>query len=231
MTSSSRMPSGPKSNRCGVTSNPPPVVPRASATGCSSKPSSPSAHRHAVARPARGVRGRECRVPAVPPLGHAYPLDHVKALFIDSTIVRAHQHTAGVPNKTPAQDPGRSRGAVQQDARGLPRRPHRSLVRAERGRAPRCGWGRAGVAGLQAAWAGLGGGDGGRDNASDSQAIRHVLGARGSEDITPRGMPPNALIGGRLAPRRWPMTRSSKLRERVKRCFNKLKPCRRMATR
>ena len=68
------MPSGPKSNRCCVTSNTLPGAPRASATGCSSKLSSPkrAPARRGATCPRRS--GTECRLPAVPPLGKAHPL-------------------------------------------------------------------------------------------------------------------------------------------------------------
>ena len=48
-------------------------------------------------------------------------------------------------------------GPVHQTARGLPRRPSRRLVRAERGRAPRRGGIRAGVAGAAGGGIGAGG--------------------------------------------------------------------------
>ena len=74
----------------------------------------------------------------------------LQALFIDSTIVRAHQHAAGPPKKRWPTRPGSgplSGGPVHQAARSLPRRPHQRLVRVERRRAPRRGGVRAGVAG------------------------------------------------------------------------------------
>ena len=134
------MPSVPKSNRCCGTSNTPPEAPRSSATGCSSKPSSTKRAPAHLARPAPGVRGLECRLPAVPPLGTAHPLettvgaDPPQQERPTQGALHRFDHCAGSstcrpppppPNGgQPAQALGRSRGAA---ARGLPRRPHPNL--------------------------------------------------------------------------------------------------------
>ena len=63
--------------------------------------------------------------------------EHLKELFIDSTIVRAHQHAAGAPKKTVDNRPRlwavlrNDRWTVHQAARGLHRRTHLRLVRVE----------------------------------------------------------------------------------------------------
>lgn len=111
--SSSRMPSGPKSNRCYVTSNTPPGSPPSSATGCSLKPSST---KHAPAR--RGATCPRRSVTGMPFTSrfrrwetrtiwkrlweriHRSQNDCLQELFIDLTMVQAHQHAAGGANKT-----------------------------------------------------------------------------------------------------------------------------------
>ena len=94
--------------------------------------------------------------------------EQLKELFIDSTIVRAHQHAAGASKKTVDNKP-RLWAALGADCppscttRGLHRRTHRRIVRAEWGRASR----RDGVRG------GVGGGAGGTwgDGCGDGQGV------------------------------------------------------------
>ena len=63
--------------------------------------------------------------------------EHLKELFIDSTIVRAHQHAAGALKKTADNRPRlwvalrNGRWTVHQAARGVHRRTYRRLVRVE----------------------------------------------------------------------------------------------------
>ena len=95
--------------------------------------------------------------------------ERLKELFIDSTIVRAHQHAAGASKKTVDNKPRlwaalrNGRRTVHQAARGLHRRTHRRIVRAEWGRASR----RDGIRG------GVGGGAGGAwgDGCGDGQGV------------------------------------------------------------
>ena len=92
--------------------------------------------------------------------------ERLKELFIDSTIVRAHQHAAGASKKRWTTSPGSgplSGWFVHQAARGLHRRTHRRIVRAEWGRASR----RDGIRG------GVGGGAGGAwgDGCGDGQGV------------------------------------------------------------
>ena len=99
------MRSGPKSNRCGVTSTTPPGAPG---------PQRPDVHRNRPLQARTGTPWRD--LPEAFGDGNAVSQRfrrwdtrtiwcHIKALFIDSTIVRAHQHTAGVPNKTADHQP------------------------------------------------------------------------------------------------------------------------------
>ena len=78
----------------------------------------PGPHRDPLAGPARRVRQLECRLSSLSPLGkgglwerlwHRFQNiddDQLSELFIDSTVVRAHQHAAGASKKRWATSPG-----------------------------------------------------------------------------------------------------------------------------
>ena len=84
--------------------------------------------------------------------------------------------------------------------------------------------------GLPEAGAGLGAAV--MDQAYASQAIRHVLGALGSEaGIPPRPAPKCSYRGSNRTEALAYDQEQDKLREQVERFFNKLKPFRHMATR
>lgn len=117
---------------------------------------------------------------------HSSKNERLQALFIDSTIVRAHQHAAGPPKKRrPTRpDSGRSRGSLStklhvacpDDRTGI------SFVLSGGERHDAVGFDLV-WQGLLAAGAGLGAAV--MDKAYDSQASRHVLGALGIEAVIP----------------------------------------------
>ena len=112
----------------------------------------PSPHRDPLAGPARRVRQLECRLPSLSPLEkgglwerlwHRFQNiddDQLSELFIDSTVVRAHQHAAGASKKRWATSPGSgplSGWVLHQAARGgLHGRAYRGVVRVDRWTAP-----------------------------------------------------------------------------------------------
>jgi transposase len=142
-------------------------------------------------------------------------------VFLDSTIVRAHQHAAGALKHQGEQAIGRSRGGLTSKIHLLCRSESDALdLRITAGQAGDAPTGEVLVEAIppckgvtQAAL----------DKAYDSNRIRQKLEAKGIEPV----IPPKA---NRRKP--WPYDKESyKQRHKVERLFNKIKQFRRVATR
>ncbi len=144
-----------------------------------------------------------------------------KVVFLDSTVVRAHQHAAGAPRKKGEQAIGRSRGglttkihvlcASENDALDL------CLTAGEAGDAP------AGEKLIDALAPCKGVTKAAMDKAYDSDRIRRKLDDKGIEPV----IPPKANRKESMAYDK----ECYKQRNRVERLFNKIKQFRRVATR
>ena len=145
----------------------------------------------------------------------------MEIVFLDSTIVRAHQHAAGAPKKKGEQAIGRSRGglttkihllcASESDALEV------QLTAGQRNDAP------VGEALLQTLDPRDGITQAAMDKAYDSNPIRVLLKGKGIDPVIPPKANRVELIDYDK--------QSYKLRNKVERLFNKLKQFRRVATR
>ncbi len=190
-----------------------------------------------LARPARRVRGLECRLPAVPPLGKAHPLETAGGAEPPQQerpppgALHRFDDGAGssARRRGPQQNGGQSAQALGRSRGGLSTKLHVACPDDRIGVSfVLSGGERHDAVGFEPVWqrlpaAGAGLGAAVRDEAYASQRIRHVLGALGIEAV----IPPRATRTEALAYD----PEQDKVREQVERFFNKLKPFRRMATR
>ncbi|MFC7329245.1 transposase [Marinactinospora rubrisoli] len=128
-----------------------------------------------------------------------------RAVPVDSTIVRAHQHATGAVQKGPGEITKRPSPTTRHRAAPAAGSPPRSTRRASRGKSPWPWWSRPGSAGTPRSWR----------RSRNASAWRHTAGPDSSSG-NPR--PPALPDPGRLAP--WPSGRAPGFRRRttVARC-------------
>ena len=164
---------------------------------------------------------------------HRSQNDCLQDLFIASTMVRLISTPPAPPKKRRATSPGS--GSL---SGGLSTKLHAACPDARPGVSfVLSGGERPDAGGFEPVWQGLpaavsGLGVAVRDKASDSPALRHVRGALGIEAvILPRPAPECSYRGSNRTETLASDQEQDKVREQVERCFNKLKPFCRMATR
>ena len=186
--------------------------PRSSATGYSSKPSSPKRapaylgatcpRRSGTGLPSPSVSADGKRAPS----GNGCGSGDTPARTNDSRNSSSIRPLCGLIRREGQQNGGQHAQALGRSRRelsskrhvGLPRRPHRRLVRADRGRAPRHG-------GIRASVAEAAGGDSGAgvmDKALTAKPSVTFWGCLGNEAVIPPGPAPECSYQGRIVLRR-----------------------------